>query len=79
MRTTISIDEHLLREAKEQAARADTSLSAFIGEALREALSRRNASTDPEPVRLLTVRGERLPGIDFDSYAELEDRAEGLG
>jgi metal-responsive CopG/Arc/MetJ family transcriptional regulator len=78
MRTTISLDEDLLRQAKQQAALANRSLSAFVADAVREALARRQRSVDPEPVHLVTVKGNLLPGVNYDSFAELNDQAEGL-
>ncbi len=78
MRTTISLDEELLRQAKRHAALSDRSLSAFVADAVREALARRESSRVSEPVQLVTVKGKLLPGINYDSFAELNDRAEGL-
>ena len=40
MRTTIRIDEKLLKQAKQAAVRRGTSLSAIIEDALRESLGR---------------------------------------
>ena len=76
MRTTISLDEELLRQAKQQAALCDRSLSAFVADAVREALARRASAMESEPVQLVTVKGELMPGINYDSFAELNDRAE---
>jgi Arc/MetJ family transcription regulator len=76
MRTTINLDDELLREAKKQAALSDRSLSAFVADAVREALARRTRSTESQTVHLVTVRGKLLPGINYDSFAELDDRAE---
>lgn len=78
MRTTISLDETLLREAKRHAALSDQSLSAFVADAVREALARRAPTMESAPVRLVTVKGELLPGVNYDSFAELNDRAEDL-
>ncbi len=78
MRTTISLDEELLRQAKLHAALSGRSLSAFVADSVREALARRERSTESEPVQLVTVKGKLLPGINYDSFAELNDRAEGL-
>ena len=33
---------------------------------------------ESEPVRLVAVKGTLLPGINYDSFAELNDRAEDL-
>lgn len=78
MRTTINLDEELLREAKKQAAMTERSLSRFIADALREALARRVRQKPSAPVRLTTVKGRLRPGVDYDSFAELNDRAEGF-
>lgn len=78
MRTTVSLDEELLRQAKQHAALSGRSLSAFVADSVREALARRERSTESETVKLVTVKGKLLPGINYDSFAELNDRAEGL-
>ncbi len=78
MRTTISLEEELLRRAKQHAALSDRSLSAFVADAVREALARRERSMESEPAQLVTVKGKLLPGINYDSFAELNDRAEDL-
>jgi len=78
MRTTINLDENLLREAKKHAALSDRSLSAFVADAVREALAQRSISRETEPVRLVTVKGELVGGINYDSFAELSDVAAGI-
>ena len=45
MRTTIRLDDDLLREAKAYAAATDRTLTRLIEDALREALARRQAAT----------------------------------
>lgn len=73
MRTTIRLDDHLLAEAKQIAARSGRTLTAVIEEALRERLARR----DPQPARRLRLpvfRGRGLqPGVDLDDTAALLD------
>ena len=78
MRTTINLDDDLLRRAKKHAALSERSLSAFVADAVREALARRASPSKPEPIHLVTVKGELRPGINYDSFAELNDVAEGL-
>jgi hypothetical protein len=78
MRTTINLDDDLLRQAKKHAALSERSLSAFVADAVREALARRASPSEPEPIHLVTVKGELLPGVNYDSFAELNDVAEGL-
>ena len=77
MRTTIRLDDHLLREAKKYAAEAGRSLTGVIEDALREVLARRKAAVKRERVRLPTFRGQGLqPGVNLNSNAELLDLME---
>ncbi len=72
MRTTIRMDDELLRRAKEHAASSGTTLTHVIEDAVRQLLARRRVSRVREPVRLPTFRGEGLqPGIDLDDTAAL--------
>lgn len=77
MRTTIRIDEQLLKEAKQLAVRSGKSLTSVIEDALRQSLSRQRASGEREPVRLITFGGNGLrPGVDLDDSAALLDMME---
>jgi hypothetical protein len=77
MRTTIRIDDQLLHEAKQLAARTGKSLTAVIEDALRETLARRDISGQRKHVRLPTVAGRGLqPGVDLDDTASLLDLLE---
>lgn len=72
MRTTVRLDEHLLRDAKQLAARTGRSLTAVIQDALREALNRNRKHPKRPPVKLPTFRGKGLrPGVDLDDTASL--------
>lgn len=72
MRTTLNIDDDLYRRAKQEAARAGTTVSALLEEALRARLLRDDAPSDGEPVRLTTVGGSGVrPGVDLDDSAAL--------
>lgn len=80
MRTTIRLDEALLRQAKAHAARTGSTLTALVEDALRERLARRAASAAGEPEPLPTFGGRGLqPGVDLDDSAALLDRMDGLG
>jgi hypothetical protein len=71
MRTTIRMDDHLLREAKAAAARTDRTLTQLIEDAVRAALAREEASRS-EPVDLPTFGGGgTLPGVDLDDPSGL--------
>jgi hypothetical protein len=78
MRTTINLDEELLREAKHRAATSGRTLGAVIEDAVRDSFSRRAARGKAKRVRLSTFRGRgTLPGVDLDNSASLLDLMEG--
>jgi Arc/MetJ family transcription regulator len=76
MRTTITIDEHLLARVKQRAAATGRTVSQTIEDALRESLQR--ATRRPESrVELLTWHGGKpMPGVDLDDNAALLDLLE---
>ena len=73
MRTTIRLDDDLLAQLKEIAAKTGRTVTAVIDDALRESLARRKRSRS-RPVKLPVFRGTGLqPGVDLhDSAALLE-------
>ncbi len=74
MRTTVKLDDRLLAEAKQVAARSGGTLSEVIEDALRQVFARRATGTARKPVKLRTFRGTGLqPGVDLDSSAALLD------
>lgn len=76
MRTTLILDNQLLRQAKARAAEAGGTLTRLVEDALREKLNR-SAATGGPPLQLRTFRGKGVrPGINLDSHAELLDRME---
>lgn len=76
MRTTISIDEHLLVKAREYAARHQRSLSALVEDALRQVMALRTTAGKAKRVKLPVVRGTRVRGVDYDSFAALMELTE---
>ncbi|MCF6745998.1 DUF2191 domain-containing protein [Blastococcus sp. KM273128] len=71
MRTTLDLDDDVLRRAEEVAARSGRILISIIEDALREALSR-NEQTAVEPHRLRPFNGSGLQaGIDLGDSASL--------
>jgi hypothetical protein len=77
MRTTLVLDDQLLRRARKRAADRGTTLSALVNDALRDAL--REEPPLPRPFRLITFKGtagpvSREPG-DLKSIIEDEDAA----
>ena len=79
MRTTIRLNDDLLREAKAYAAATDRTLTRLIEDALREALTRRKQQAERPRVELPTSgEGGLQPGVDLDDSASLWDLMDGL-
>ncbi len=75
MRTTIRLDDGLLKELRVLAAETDRTMTSLIEEALRNLLARQKQVKLPrDAVRLATVGGNGLfPGVDLDDGAALLD------
>jgi hypothetical protein len=74
MRTTIRLDDRLLRDLKRLAASSGRTLTAVIEDALRQALARSQQRTARGRIELPTFRGDGLrPGVDLDDSAALLD------
>ena len=72
MRTTVSLDDQLAKQVRQEAASHGMSVSAFISRTLNDALKRREPS-EPPPFRLVTVRGVRpRPSVDLDRPRALD-------
>lgn len=72
MRTTVRLDERLLRDAKTFAARNGRTLTAVMEESLRQFLSRTPVRANGRPFRMRTFKGSGLaPGVDLDDSATL--------
>jgi len=73
MRTTIRLDNQLLKSAKRLAHDTGKSLTAVIEDALRQTLARQTTSKQTrKPVKLTTVAGHGVrPGIDLNDSANL--------
>lgn len=75
MRTTIRLDDALLKEVKRYALEHDTTFTAVVEEALKDKL----AKATRKPFKLATHRGGGLqPGVDLSDNASLLDLMEGL-
>ena len=80
MRTTLRLDDGLLREVKRLAAETHRTMSAVFEDALREMLARRKKSGRSPSPRLPVFHGKGLqPGVNLDHSANLLDRTEGRG
>ncbi|MBV9302831.1 MAG: CopG family transcriptional regulator [Acidobacteriaceae bacterium] len=72
MRTTVRLDDSILKEAKKLAADTGRSLTAVIEDALREIVNRRKVPVRKARISFPVDKGRGLRrGIDLDSSAEL--------
>ncbi len=78
MRTTLTLDNDVLKAAKRRAREQDRPLKEVINEALRLGLALADAPSAPGyTFRLKTVDGRLLPGVDLtdrDKLFELMER-----
>jgi len=77
MRTTVRLDDTLMRDVKRFAAERGESFTSVLEQALREMLARREVLRKRLRVRLPTFRGQGLqPGVDLDDKDALLDLME---
>ncbi len=77
MRTTIRLNDTLLKDLKHYAAETHRSLTAVIEDAVRSLLSRCKKDVSRKPVHLPSFKGNGLqPGVDLDHTASLIDLME---
>ncbi|HXM69613.1 MAG TPA: hypothetical protein VN970_00655 [Thermoanaerobaculia bacterium] len=78
MRTTLDLDDRVLRQAKRRALERGETLTRFIEGAIRSRLAEA-ARLPPYRLELLTKKGEARPGVDWDDrdsiYEHMEDRS----
>lgn len=77
MRTTIRLDESLLRQAKTVASETGRTLTSVIEEALQESLRRRKETAPRRSVRLPLHKGKLRSGVDLNDSAALQDLMDG--
>jgi hypothetical protein len=79
MRTTVRLDDALLRQVKAEAARRGETVTALIERGLRLILSSGDKPKRQPKVKLPVSRakGGTRPGIDLDDSAGLLDRLDG--
>ncbi len=80
MRTTVRLNDALLKSAKMEAARRGETLTALIEKGLRLVLAQPARQPARRPVQLPVCRagGGSLPGMDIGNSADLLDRMEEL-
>lgn len=73
MRTTINLDDHLLADLKQHAAKTGKTMTSIIEDAIRRALVPEKPPSRKK-IRLTTVGGKGVrPGVDLDDSASLLD------
>ncbi|MGH7319988.1 MAG: type II toxin-antitoxin system VapB family antitoxin [Candidatus Rokuibacteriota bacterium] len=77
MRTTLDLQDALVRTAKKRAADDGKTLTAVIEEALRQYLAPASPRGKPFRLRLLTKKGRPVPGVNFADRDALYERMEG--
>jgi hypothetical protein len=78
MRTTVRLDDALVREAKIRAAEQGITFTQLIDESLRERLAARPRPTKTGPFRLRSYgKGGTRPGVDLDDNRAVRDLMDG--
>ena len=77
MRTTLDIEDHVLRKAKQLAAKEGKTLTRVIEEALRDRVARPRRSARSFKLRLLTKKGRLIAGVNLADRDALYERMEG--
>ena len=77
MKTTLNLDDRLIRQAKARAAQDGETLPRLIERALRDYLRPMKGPVRDFRARLLTKRGPALGGVDLDDRDLLHERMEG--
>ena len=73
MKTTLNLDDQVLRRSKEYASRHGMTLTAFIENALRAKLAEPPRQEKPFKLVLKTVRGSGPPNVDVSDRDALYD------
>ena len=77
MRTTLDLDDALMRAIKRRAAETGRTLTSLVETALRELLRRETGPREPFELCWPVVDGGPLPGVDLTDRDALLDRMEG--
>ena len=77
MRTTLNLDDRLLRAAREKAAREGTTLTKVVEHALAAALTERRPREKPFKLRWKARKGRFLGGVDIADRDALYEVMEG--
>jgi hypothetical protein len=79
VRTTVRLNDRLLRDAKRYALQHGRTLTSVMEDALRQFLAHSRRPSSTGPFRMLTAKGRPRPGVDLDDSAALWDLTEKPG
>ena len=71
MKTTLNIDDTLMRQVKQHAAKAGSTITALIESALRELLAQEKQPKKPYRFDWKPVPGKLRPGVDLTDRDQL--------
>jgi hypothetical protein len=77
MRTTLNIDDALMRKVKRLASRQGKTMTQVVQEALRKEVTGERPSHGRFRLEWVTVSGRLLPGVDLSDRESLLDAMEG--
>lgn len=77
MRTTLTIDDDIMRRLRQKAVADDRPLKDIVNEVLRCGLAGPGLESSTYTFRLTTVPGRLLPGIDLTDRDKLFDLLDG--
>ena len=73
MKTTLNLNDRILRQAKGWAAQHGVTLTKFVEDALREKLMTDQGERPPFKLRIRTVLGDKPPNVDIADRDALYD------
>ena len=77
MRTTLRLDDDLMRAVKKRAAETGRTITELVERALRDLLAREQQARRGYKFRWVEVEGDVQPGVDILDRDALIDRMEG--
>jgi len=77
MRTTLALDNELMREVKARAARTGITVTALVSRALRELVAHEEAPRATYHLKMPTVTGALRHGVDLADRDRLHDLMDG--
>lgn len=73
MKTTLNLNDQVLRHAKERAARDGITLTRFVENAMRAKLMATQRNGPTFKLKISTVKGKRPPNVDISDRDALYD------